>query len=123
MNKPMYIIGAILIAGFAVLGVLEMLKAQTPYVETVAQVRAAGEQPVQFIGAVVHNKTSYDDRADELAFTLQDKTGKTLDVRYKGVKPTNFEHADKAVARGVYRDGKLVADQVLVKCPSKYQNK
>lgn len=123
MNKSMYIIGAILIAGFAVLGVLEMLKAQTPYVETVAQVQAAGEQPVQFIGAIIPGKTKYDENTDELAFVLQDKAGKTLDVRYKGVKPTNFEHADKAVARGIYRNNKLIADQLLVKCPSKYQNK
>lgn len=123
MNKSMYIIGAILIAGFAVLGVLEMMKAQTPYVETVAQVRATGEQPVQFIGAIVSGKTHYDENKDELAFTLQDKQGKTLEVRYNGVQPTNFERADKAVARGIYRSNKLMADQVLVKCPSKYQSK
>ncbi|MDH4223841.1 MAG: cytochrome c maturation protein CcmE [candidate division Zixibacteria bacterium] len=38
-----------------------------------------------------------------------------------GVKPANFEQATSIVVIGMYRDGIFIADQVLVKCPSKYQ--
>jgi len=123
MNKWMYVLGAVLIAGFAALGVVEMIKSQTPYATTVADARAVGDKPLQFMGAIVSGKTRYDDKADELLFCLRDDKGETISVRYKGVKPANFDNADRAVVRGSYSGGEIVADQVLLKCPSKYKGK
>jgi cytochrome c-type biogenesis protein CcmE len=123
MNKWMYILGALLIAGFAVMGMLEMIKAQTPYVTTVAEVRAAKDRPVQFIGRISHASVRTDERTDELVFKLSDDKGETIGVRYKGVKPANFDTASKAVVRGTCYGSELAADQVLLKCPSKYQGK
>ncbi len=123
MNKWMYILGVVLIAGFAVLGATELMKAQTPYVTTVAEVRAVKDKPVQFIGRISHSSTRTDEKTDELMFQLVDDKGETIVVRYKGVKPANFDTADKAVVRGTYYGRDLVADQVLLKCPSKYQGK
>ncbi len=82
-----YIVGALLIAGFVAWGVMEMLNAQTPYVTTVAEVRAAGKRPVQFMGSIVAGATKYDEAADELVFRLKDDKGAALTVHYKGVKP------------------------------------
>ena len=121
MSKSMYILGALLIAGFAVLGVMEMMKSQTPYVTTAAKVRSMGGRPVQFIGAIMPDKIKYNEKDDELLFDLRDEKSDTLKIRYKGVRPANFETADKAVVRGTYRGDELVADQVLLKCPSKYK--
>jgi cytochrome c-type biogenesis protein CcmE len=42
-------------------------------------------------------------------------------VVYDGAKPANFEQADQVVVIGRYENGLFVADQLLVKCPSKYQ--
>jgi cytochrome c-type biogenesis protein CcmE len=42
-------------------------------------------------------------------------------VEYSGTKPGNFEQADKVVLIGRYQNGIFSADQLLVKCPSKYQ--
>jgi len=44
-----------------------------------------------------------------------------MSVLYSGIKPGNFEEATEIVAVGSYRDGSFYADQLLVKCPSKYQ--
>ena len=44
-----------------------------------------------------------------------------MPVMYEGVKPGNFEEATEIVAIGSYRDGAFHAEQLLVKCPSKYQ--
>jgi cytochrome c-type biogenesis protein CcmE len=119
----MYVMGAVLIAGFGVLGVLEMIKAQTPYLTTVAQAKAITDRPMQLVGSIVREKTTYDNKTDELVFQLRDRKGQTLTVRYKGVKPGNFDTADKAVVRGSIVGGEFIAGQVLLKCPSKYQGK
>lgn len=123
MNKWIYILGALLIAGFAVLTLIELQNAGTPYVTTVAQARTIKDKPMQFIGSIVKGKTSYDSSADRLTFSLKDSKGRTLRVRYEGIKPGNFDTADKAVVRGVFRGTEFDADQVLTKCPSKYQDK
>ena len=59
--------------------------------------------------------------SEQLRFGLVDENGKVMPVLYKGVKPGNFEEATEIVAVGSYHDGAFHADQLLVKCPSKYQ--
>ena len=44
-----------------------------------------------------------------------------MPVTYRGVRPGNFEQATSLVAIGTYRGEAFQADQILVKCPSKYQ--
>jgi cytochrome c-type biogenesis protein CcmE len=44
-----------------------------------------------------------------------------MTVHYNGVKPGNFEEAVQIVAVGTYHQGVFEAEQLLVKCPSKYQ--
>jgi len=121
VSKSTYILGAIIMAAFAVLMMFEMKNAATPYVMKVENVTASDGRPVQFKGAIVHNKTGYNRASHETYFTLTDKEGKTLKVTYDRQKPANFDTADVAVVRGVYRDGALKADRVSVKCPSKYK--
>ena len=123
MNKYAYIIGILLLAAFAVMGATEMMKSQTPYITTVAEVKSLGGRPVQFIGTIIHAKTDYDEKSDELHFQLMDDNRKALNVSYKGVKPGNFDSANKAVVRGKYRGGRFFADQLLLKCPSKYESR
>ena len=110
-----------MIAGFAALGMMEMIKAQTPYVTLVSEAKSIKDRPIQFMGSIVHEKTRYDDNADELVFQLRDGKGDTIRVRYKGIKPANFDGADRAVVRGNCYGNEIVADQVLLKCPSKYR--
>ena len=42
-------------------------------------------------------------------------------VRYKGVKPDNFDEAYHVVAIGKYTGDAFAADKLLIKCPSKYE--
>jgi cytochrome c-type biogenesis protein CcmE len=123
MNKWLYVLGAVLIAGFAVLGMNEMIRSRTPYLTLVSEVRSVGDRPLRFMGTIVHEKTGYDENTDELVFTLRDGKGETIEVRYKGVKPANFDRADKAVVRGRLYGDEFVADQVLPKRASRYQGK
>ena len=67
--------------------------------------------------------------ANQVAFELvEEKTGDRLSVVYYNPStalPANFPTASHARALGVYDpvQGKLVADRVLTKCPSKYEEK
>lgn len=123
MSKWMYVAGIVLLAGFAVLMAMEMKNASTPYVTKVADIQSFGKRAIQFKGSILHEKTGYDGATHDLRFTLKDDAGKTLDVSYDGPKPGNFDTADRAVVLGVYKNGKLRAEQLSLKCPSKYQGK
>jgi cytochrome c-type biogenesis protein CcmE len=71
-------------------------------------------------GGLVKGSSSYHDGA--LFFLIKEpSSGQTMQVRYLGVKPANFEDAISVVAIGRYQGDRMNADQLLVKCPSKYQ--
>jgi len=123
MSKWMYVAVVVLLAGFAVLTAMELKDATTPYVTKIADMRQFGGRTIQFKGSIAHGRTVYDRATHDLRFALKDDAGKILDVSYDGVKPGNFDDADCAVVRGVYKDGKFRADQLSLKCPSKYQGK
>jgi cytochrome c-type biogenesis protein CcmE len=44
-----------------------------------------------------------------------------MPVQYHGVIPGNFDQATMVVAIGRYKGDHFEAEQLLVKCPSKYQ--
>jgi cytochrome c-type biogenesis protein CcmE len=71
-------------------------------------------------GLVQDGKSAYTAGGD-FTFTLTDDQGNILPVVYKRVKPANFDQAIGVVAIGRYAGGTFQADQLLVKCPSKYE--
>ena len=77
---------------------------------------------VQIIGKLVSGTDYYDSQSQKLAFMLTDQESRLqMKVLYDGVKPGNFEQATEIVAIGQYQSGTFEAEQLLVKCPSKYQ--
>ncbi len=123
MKKQHYTwIGALLLLAFAGFSLLSFKQTLTPYVNY-EQAREAG-RVVQVAGALQKGSSSYVADQDFLFFTLQDpETRQTMRVRYKGLKPANFEDAISIVAIGHYDGGakEFEANKLLVKCPSKYQ--
>lgn len=71
----------------------------------------AEEQPVR-----------YDHSENLFVFYMRDEVGATRQVHYYNPKPANFEDADKLVVNGQMRGDVFVADHILVKCPSKYND-
>ena len=57
---------------------------------------------------------------DQFSFSMQDSTGKTMHVILKQAKPYDFERAEGLVVTGQVKNGIFVATEVLLKCPSKY---
>ncbi|MCS7085354.1 MAG: cytochrome c maturation protein CcmE [Bacteroidia bacterium] len=66
----------------------------------------------------------WENEANRFSFYLQDSVGNTERVVYFDPMPVNFETADKVVVSGKYnpREKAFVANQILMKCPSKYDN-
>jgi cytochrome c-type biogenesis protein CcmE len=117
--KTKYIVGIAIIVAFIIFGALSFKKSLTPYVSF--KEAKSTTTPVQIIGEVVFPEAKYDPDSLVLSFPLVDPKGERLKVFYKGTKPSNFEQAPSVVVRGKYENGVFVADQLLVKCPSKYQ--
>ena len=91
----------------------------TPYVG-IADARAS-ERNVQVKGLLDPAVAPHMEN-DAFVFSLADEeTGETMLVRYKGVKPDNFDEAYHIVAIGKYAGDAFAADKLLIKCPSKYE--
>ena len=117
-----YLLGTVLLLAFAGFSLSSFKETLTPYVNY-KQAREF-DRVVQVAGALEKGSSKYVDTQDFLYFTLQDPATKdTMRVRYKGLKPANFEDAISIVAIGQFDEGakEFEANKLLVKCPSKYQ--
>ena len=54
-------------------------------------------------------------------FIMQDENGKQQEVFYNEPIPPDFKRSEKVVVIGSYNENVFVADKILMKCPSKYQ--
>ncbi len=118
-RKLWYLIGGALVVAFLAYGATSFKNNLTPYVSFDEAMKTASR--VQVAGALVEDSSDYIDEDQELHFVIFDEQGVEMAVRYAGVKPANFEEATQIVAVGSWRDQVFNAEQLLVKCPSKYQ--
>jgi len=75
------------------------------------------------VGVLVDTRpVTYDAGANIFRFHMADDQGAVREVQYSHPKPPNFEDADKLVVEGYVKDEIFVAENILVKCPSKYND-
>lgn len=60
--------------------------------------------------------------ANLCVFYLTDNDNKEMKVVYNGAKPQDFEMSEQIVVTGKVENGTFMADKILMKCPSKYNN-
>jgi cytochrome c-type biogenesis protein CcmE len=118
MKKGYWIAGGLALV-FVLLGVTAFTKTLTPYLSFDEARKARGT--VQVMGGLDKTSDRYDTTTQQLSFDLVDDRGARMPVTYGGVRPANFKDAISIVAIGPYRDGRIQAEKLLVKCPSKYQ--
>lgn len=63
----------------------------------------------------------YDQTRDLFTFFLKDTLQNVELVHYFDPMPMNFDQAEKVVVVGGYSDDRFVADKIITKCPSKYE--
>ena len=117
--KKGYWIAAVLTLAFVGFGLTAFQKTLTPYLSFDEASKSKGV--VQVMGALDKTSDRYDTSKQELSFDIMDPQGHRMPVMYRGIRPGNFKDAISIVAIGRYHEGRIEAEKLLVKCPSKYQ--
>lgn len=103
--------------GLAYQGVSQSFR---PYTTTISEATRV-QHGVHLAGYL--GSTGAYDASGNFTFLLEDESGALLKVVSAEPRPSNFEHAVSVVAIGHYDAAQQVflAEELLVKCPSKYQ--
>lgn len=71
---------------------------------------------------VQDQRYAYDRDRNVFSFHMKDEAGDVRLVHYANPKPANFEDAERLVIQGHTQGDAFVAEHILVKCPSKYND-
>ena len=111
------------VAGLAMVGVVGAFASNaSPYV-TVAQARTVGGDSLHLAGTLVKGSCQRDFSSGRMTFRLKDKEGAVVEVEHHGTVPASLLEATQVVAIGAMRGPRFVSNDLLVKCPSKYDEK
>ena len=123
-------IGAIIIIAVAITIIISMTGNASSYVSFEEakvlsekgfkkSIHVVGELPKTASGEIVGIQES----PDKLSFKFQmvDEKGMRQEVLFAQPIPTDFTKSEQVVIVGAYQGEKFVADKILLKCPSKYQ--
>jgi cytochrome c-type biogenesis protein CcmE len=129
--KPAYIIAVLVISIASGFTMWAFSSSMTPYVDIKTALQSA--TVVQVRGKILHDspdepKPYYDSQMKALRFWVEDAHHQRLEVVYRGAKPDAFDTAPETAATGTVRhfaDGTAYfdSDALVVKCPSKYEDK
>ena len=119
--KPKFYIGIAVIIIFSIYALSAFSSSVTPYVTFRESFDSS--RNVQVMGYFTLEEARYDLEKGHLEFELEDIEGTRVRIHYHGAKPANFENAESVVVVGKYDGtaGVFKAEQLLVKCPSKYE--
>ena len=120
--KPIHIVALLVLAGG-----IAALTMQAKDVSTYATFKDAvtASSKVKVAGKLIKDKPMvYDPVANPNLFTfyLKDQNGKEVLVNLLKPKPQDFELSEQVVVTGEMQGEAFVANEVLMKCPSKYKD-
>ena len=119
-SKTRLIVGVaalVVFGGLAFLNFNRTLARYVPFAEARASARS-----VQVAGFPDHQAARFDLPSESFFFSMDDGEGDVMKVVFQGERPGNFDQAEKVVVVGKYKEDALHASQILVKCPSKYDD-
>ncbi len=119
--KVKNIVGLVLIAGFASLLFLNFGEQVGGYMDFTEAAKTGASAHV--VGYWEEGQQyAYDPARNLFTFHMRDEAGVVQQVHYANPKPANFEDAEKLVIEGKMQGDVFVAEHILVKCPSKYND-
>jgi cytochrome c-type biogenesis protein CcmE len=150
-SRVKFVIGGLLILAAVIYLIASSTKASAEYFLTLKELQAKGQsmvgQNLRISGAVVGDTIQYDPKTLTLTFMVADMPGDNneieaqgglaavlhqavidpnrtrLEVVYNGAKPDLLRDEAQAIMTGhLAADGKFYADELLLKCPTKYQD-
>jgi cytochrome c-type biogenesis protein CcmE len=149
-SRGKFLIGGLLIVAAVIYLIYSSTQASAQYFLTVEEVVAKGdnvyERDLRISGAVIGDTIQYDPNTLTLSFTVAHVPGDNKDLEtegglaaalhaavtdpgrarlqviYTGVKPDLLQHEAQAIMTGrLGEDGIFYADELLLKCPTKYE--
>ena len=118
--KPKTIVGIVLLVGFSSLLLMNFGSQVGGYMDFDQAVASGARAHV--VGDWVQERSfSYDMDRNIFSFHMRDEAGNMREVHYPNPKPPNFEDAERLVVEGRVEGEIFIADHILVKCPSKYE--
>ena len=118
--KPKLIIGIVAIVGFTSLLMYNFGESISSYTDF----ESAKDRSTAHVAGVWDNTKDYGFSTEQKQFTfyMSDEKGTVKKVVYPKPKPNNFEDADQVVVIGQMRGDIFYANDMLIKCPSKYND-
>ena len=123
--KPKLIIGLAIIIIFSIWAASAFFKTTLRYVSI--EEAKTSTRSVQVMGKIDFDRVNYNVDQARLEFEIYDSEANDshvadrMKIVYYGTIPGNFDQATSVVVKGKSENNVFVADQLLVKCPSKYQ--
>ena len=149
MNRYKFLIGGLLIVAAVVYLIASSTSAAAQYYLTIDELMEKsdlGDRDIKVSGAVIGDSIDYDSSNLMLRFTVanvpadtdeieaagglakvlhlavEDPTAARMDVVYEGAMPDLLRHEAQAIMTGrMGQDGVFHADELLLKCPTKYE--
>ncbi len=150
-GRTKFLVGGALIIAAIVYLIVSSTQASAQYFLTVDELKAKGAsvagRELRISGAVIGDSVRYDSKTLTLTFTVAQVPGdnkeieaqgglaavlhaavidpnrQKLDVVYTGVKPDLLKNEAQAIMTGrMGDDGKFHAEELLLKCPTKYED-
>ncbi len=121
-RSKFFIGGAIIVLAVGYL-IVSSIGGSTAYYLTVEEVEAKGpsERTVRVAGNVVGETIEWNAQEMMLKFNIADASG-SLAVIYNGPRPDMLQDEAEAIVEGQYVEGgSFEANNLLLKCPSKYE--
>lgn len=120
-----FIVGGVMLLVLAVLIVQATISTGAYYL-TVDEVLQKGPtivgERVRVSGMVVDGSEDWNPQEITLKFAIHDEGSAPLPIVFKGPRPDNFQRAAEAIIEGeLGADGAFHADNLLLKCPSRYE--
>jgi cytochrome c-type biogenesis protein CcmE len=149
-GRAKFIVGGLLIIAAVIYLVISSTQANAQYFMTIAEVKEKGasiaNRELRLSGAVLGDSIHYDADTLRLTFTIADipadnatieaqgglaavlhnavtdPNRPTLNIIYEGVKPDLLKNEAQAIITGkMGADGNFYANELLMKCPTKYE--
>ena len=150
MQRSKFLIGGLLIVAAVVYLIVSSTQASAEYFMTIEEVKAQENEIIgkslRISGAVIGDSISYDPETLGLSFTIVHVTGENneieangglakvlheatldpslpqLNILYNGPIPDLLQDEAQAILTGhIEADGIFYADELLLKCPTKYE--
>jgi cytochrome c-type biogenesis protein CcmE len=150
MGRAKFILGGLLILAAVVYLIASSTQASAEYFMTVDEIKTKGssviDKNLRLSGAVLGDSISYDPQTLTLTFTVvhvpgdnadieaqgglaevlhqavEDPTRSRIQVVYVGPRPDLLRHEAQAIMTGhLGADGIFYAEELLLKCPTKYE--